>query len=79
MRTSKRICNLSELKESDVVYLVRRDGKEPEAFVVVTTFRDRQSAFPVGKSLATGINMVMTELEPGEHFYKIEEKEDIAC
>ena len=78
MRTSRRISNMSDLKESDVVYLVRNDGKEPEPFVVVTTFPGRLSAFPVGKSMATGINMVMTLLEPGEYFYMIEEREDIA-
>ena len=79
MRTSKRISNLSELKESDVVYLVRKDKKEAEAFEVVTTFPGRLSAFTVVKSMSTGMNMVMRPLEPGEYIYMVEEREEIAC
>lgn len=78
MKTSKRIFNMSGLKESDVVYLVRKDGKKPEAFVVVTTFPGRLSASPVGKSMASGMNRVLAPQGPGEYFYMIEEREDIA-
>lgn len=79
MRTSKRISNLSELKKSDVVYLVRKGKKEAEAFEVVTTFPGRLSAFTIVKSMSTGMKMVMRPLGPGEYIYMVEEREEIAC
>ena len=79
MRITSRICNMCDLKESDVVYLVSNDGKESEAFEVVTTFPGRLSAFVVVKNMATGTNTVMTPPKAGEYLYIIEEREDIAC
>ena len=70
---------MSDLKETDVVYLVRKEGKETEAFEVVTTFPGRHSAFTVVKSMTTGTNMVMTPPAPGEYLYLMEERGNIAC
>ena len=78
MKISRRIINTSTLKESDTVYLVSKDGSEPEAFVVVATFPGRCTAWPVGKSLTTGMNRVLRTQGPGEQFYIIEEREEAA-